>query len=97
MVLLNTEKLAWKELIATRETSGPMKKAHCGLLAFDGQVLAFGGVGKAEPINPSPLAQYEKYHDWTKHDWIYTNEHHLLDQKRGERHFKYYGIEMLIS
>ena len=84
--------LAWNELIATSGTSGPMKKAHCGLLAFDDQVLAFGGKGKADPSNPSPLAKYEKYHDW-----ICTNEHHLFDQKNGEPHFKCYGIEMLIS
>ena len=80
---LNTETLAWNDLCATSETSGPMKKAYCALVPFDDQLLAFGGRGDASPSNPSPLAKYEK-----GGSWVYTNEHHLFDQKRGEYHFQ---------
>ena len=79
---LNTETLAWNELFATSETSGPMKKADCALLPFDDQLLAFGGRSEADPTNPSPLAKYEKGAFQT-----YTNEHHLFDWKIGEHHF----------
>ena len=75
--------LAWDELFATSETSGPMKKAYSALLAFDDQLLAFGGKGKTGPGSPSPLAKYEKSHD----GWIYTNEHQLYDWERGKDRF----------
>ena len=82
MFALNTESLVWNELFATSKTSGPMKKAYCGLLAFDEWLLAFGGQSEEDPSNPSPSAKYEK--DDT---CVYTNEHHLFDLKSGEHRF----------
>ena len=83
LFLLNTEKFAWSELFTTNNNTGPMKKAYSGLLAFDDQLLAFGGRSETDPSNPSPLAKYEK----SANGWVYTNEHHVFDLKRGEGHF----------
>ena len=82
LFLLNTAKLVWDELIPTTELSGPMRKLYCALLAFDDQLLAFGGSRKTDPGHPFPSSKYEK-----SGSWVYTNEHHLFDQKRGEGHF----------
>ena len=79
---LNTETLAWNELFATSETSGPMKKAYCALLAVDGYLLTFGGIGQVAPQNPSKSAKYET----DASGRIYTNEHHFYDWKSGEPH-----------
>ena len=93
LFLLNTTTLAWDELAPTTEYKGPMRKAYCALLAFEDQLLAFGGRGKTEPRNPSPLATYEKYAGD-----VYTNEHHLFDRKRGEGHFlNTVSLHMLIN
>ena len=78
---LSTETFAWKELFATSETSGPMKKAYCALLPFDDQLLAFGGWGEEDPNNPSSLAKYERYGSG-----VCTNEHQIFDWNRGKLH-----------
>ena len=82
LFLLNTATLVWDELVPTIEHHGPMKKAYGALLAFDDQLLAFGGKGEPVPSSPSPLAKYKKYYER-----VYTNEHHLFHQKGGECHF----------
>ena len=86
LLLLNVRTLIWTELFATTDRSGPMQKAYSALLAFDDQLLAFGGYryasGEAHPSHPSPLAKYEK-----DGAFVYTNEHHLFDRERGEGHF----------
>ena len=79
LFLLNSATLVWDELAPTTELSGPMMKAYCALLAVDDQLFAFGGRGETDPSNPSLLAKYEK-DDY----WVYTNEHHLFNRKRGE-------------
>ena len=81
MFFLNTDTLAWSELFPTSETSGPMKKAYCALLAFGGRLLAIGGRGNKAPDNPSPSASYEN-----KYGLIHTNEHHLFLLEGGEHH-----------
>ena len=82
LFLLDVRTLIWTELFATTDRSGPMQKAYCALLAFDDQLLAFGGVGVTYPNIFSPLAKYEM-----EGGNVYTNEHHLFDWKRGEGHF----------
>ena len=78
---LSTATLVWDELVPTTEHIRPMPKAYGALLAFDDQLLAFGGRSITDPSHPSPLAKYKKFLGW-----VYTNEHHLFDQKRGEGH-----------
>ena len=85
---LSTEMFVWNELFATSETTGPMKKAYCALLPFHDQLLGFGGKVWGDPSKTSSLAKYEKD---VHVPWVYTNEHHLFDQKRGEHHLKCCG------
>ena len=55
-----------------------MSKSDLGLLSFESQLLAVGGVGYSLPKDPSPSSTYEK-HDGA----IYTNEHHNYDTEGG--------------
>ena len=90
---LNTATLVWNEIFPTTEHYGPMQKAYGTLIAFDDQLLAFGGRSETHPSHPSPLTKYEK-----AGSWVYTNEHHLFDRKRGEGHFlNTVALHMLIN
>ena len=75
---LNVDDFTWKEHFATTDTIGPMRKNGSGMLSFENQLLAVGGVGVSLPADPSPSATYEK-----KGDHIYTNEHHIYDTEGG--------------
>ena len=75
---LNIDKFTWKEIISSTDTSTPMRKFSPGLLSFESQLLAVGGVGWSLPKDPSPSATYEKHGDF-----IYTNEHHIYDTEGG--------------
>ena len=76
--VLNVDDLTWRELFATSDTTGPMRKNGCGMLAFHNQLLAVGGAGVSFPKDPLPSASYEKHRDW-----IYTNEHHIYNREGG--------------
>ena len=79
---LSTATLVWDELVPTTEHCRPMQKAYGALLAFDDQLLAFGGSSETDPSHPSPSAKYAK----SDGGFVYTNEHHLFDRERGEGH-----------
>ena len=60
LTALSVDKFTWRELFATTDIEGPMRKSLCGLVAIKGQLLAVGGVAYSPPTNPSPSAQYKK-------------------------------------
>ena len=55
-----------------------MRKSGYRMLAFEGQLLAVGGVGVSLPKDPSPSATYEKLDEY-----IYITEHHIYDREGG--------------
>ena len=75
---LDTQSWTWSELTK----SGPMRKAGCGMIAFDRNLLLFGGYGL--PSGPTqPGAKFINDSKYTYHrGW--TNELHLFDFKKGE-------------
>ena len=80
MFALGIDDFTWRELFPTSYNFGPMRKSGCGLLAFHDQMLAVGGFGSEDPVNPSPSAEYEKAVD----GFVYTNENHIYDWENGE-------------
>ena len=76
---LNVDDFTWRELCPTNDdTTGPMRKSGCGMLAFHDRLLAVGGEGYSLRKDPSPSGTY-KEHD----GYIYTNEHHIYDKEGG--------------
>lgn len=72
---LNAETLAWNKLAS----NGPMKKNNCGMIAYDNQLLLFGGYGV--PSGPTqPGSAFVR--DVSDHGW--TNELHTFDLSKGE-------------
>ena len=76
--ILNVDDFTWRELFPTSDTTGPMRKSYCGMLAFHTQLLMLGGNGGSIPKDPLPSATYEKYTDL-----VVTNEHHIYDREGG--------------
>ena len=76
--ILNVDDFTWKELFATTDTTGPMRKDSSRMLAFHNQLLAVGGGGVSSPKDPAPSATYEKHGKY-----IFTNEHHIYDTEGG--------------
>ena len=76
--ILNVNDFTWKNVYPSSDTTGPMRKNVCAMLSFQNQLLAVGGLGVSLPVDPSPLATYEK-----SGDYIVTNEHHIYDMEGG--------------
>ena len=70
----------WKEIFSSTDTRARLcaKKSDLGLLSFESQLLAVGGVAWSLPKDPSPSATYEKHNGY-----IFTNEHHIYDTEGG--------------
>ena len=80
---LSTFSLQWTVLAATTtEGRGPMRKSHCGMVAFkdgkDDLLFVVGGKGPA-PSSQQPGAQYEQGVPFT-----YTNEQHIFSLNKSE-------------
>ena len=82
LTALNVDDFSWTTLFRTSDDIGPMKKSGCGLVAFNRQLLALGGVSYSAPKTPrNPPSPYKKYKSF-----FYTNEHHLFDIEGGGYH-----------
>ena len=80
---LSTSSLEWRELAPTKvEGCGPMKKSHCGMVAFkDGEedfLFVVGGVADTASSS-QPGAKYQQRGVYT-----YTNEQHVFSLNRSE-------------
>ena len=75
---LDTRTWTWKQLSST----GPMRKAGCKMVAYDSNLVLFGGYGI--PSGPTqPGAEFVKYSKYTDGSGL-TNELHTFDLIKGE-------------
>ena len=80
---LSTSSLQWNLLgPTTTEGRGPMRKGHCGMVAFRDEeedfLFVVGGMGPS-PSSCQPGAEYEEEPPFTR-----TNEQHMFSLKTSE-------------
>lgn len=76
---LNIESLTWSKLANT----GPMKKQNCGMIAYDNQLLLFGGYGiLSETMQPGSAFEQDWRIAADQGGW--TNELHIFDHNQGK-------------
>ena len=75
---LDTQSWTWSELTK----SGPMRKAGCGMIAFDRKLLLFGGYGIPSDSTQQGAKFIKSSRSIGGRGW--TNELHLFNLKEGE-------------
>ena len=78
---LDTDGFKWRECLASSD-SGPLKKASCGMVAFQETLLVIGGVGILSP-NRQPWAHYDERE--LPEGIASTNEQHMHVLGTGEQ------------
>lgn len=76
---LDTKALKWTKLAS----NGPMKKQSCGMIAFNDQLLLFGGYGVHSGHDIQPGSDFVLNGEFLdSRGW--SNELHLFDLQKGE-------------
>ena len=80
---LSTTTWRWRGLGVQNITEGPMRKAGCGMVVYDGKLVLFGGFGiPHSQIQPgASFVKYSKKNSTDGSGW--SNEVHLIDPSVG--------------
>ena len=83
--------LKWTQLTTPDSSSGPMKKAGCGMVAYSSYLVLFGGYGV--PCGPTQLGAEFVKGDHYASGW--SNELHVFDVTEGESMCIAASVELL--